>query len=114
MWAPVCIGLAVGGEHGVVEFQGRSGNHTRQAGMEPAESLSNSLFMLVLECLEVSGRLGLGQRVMGAQVYMEAIIEVGNSLGFNPNFLTFLLCDLEHITSLCQILNELIHEKHFI
>lgn len=35
---------------------------------------------------------------------MEAIIEVGNSLGFNPNFLTFSLRDLEHITSLCQIL----------
>lgn len=34
---------------------------------------------------------------------MEAIIEVGNSLAFNPNFLTFSLCDLEHITSLCLI-----------
>lgn len=31
---------------------------------------------------------------------MDAIIEVGNNLGFNPSFLTFSLCDLEHIISL--------------
>lgn len=62
---------------------------------------SSSLFRIELEGLEVGGKLGLGQRVMGvAQVsYMEAVIEVGNSLGFSPNFLTFSLCDLEHITS---------------
>lgn len=35
---------------------------------------------------------------------MEAIIEVGDNLGFNPNFLTFSLNDLEQVTSLCQIL----------
>lgn len=31
LWAPVYLGLAVGGEHGV-EFQGRGGNHARLSG----------------------------------------------------------------------------------
>lgn len=40
----------------------------------------------------------MGRGNGGAQVScMGAIIEVGNSLGFNPNHLTFLLCDLEHV-----------------
>lgn len=65
VWAPVCPDLAVGGEHGG-EFQGRSGNHAGRERQEvkPAEFLNNSLFKLDLEGSAVSGKLGLGQRVM--------------------------------------------------
>lgn len=73
--------------------------------VELGEPPSDSLFKLELEGLGVGRRLGLGQRVMGGtQIsYMEAITEVSNGLGFDPNFLTFSLYDLERITSLCLI-----------
>lgn len=107
MWTPVCLGLAVGGEHGVVSGQEWEPFQTVGQEVEPAELPSSSLFRMELEGLEVGGRLGLGQTVIGGRTgYMELYggsYWVGNSLGFNPNFLTFSLCDLEHITSLCLI-----------
>lgn len=90
----------MGEEHGV---SGHEWEPCQTVGQEVelGKPPSDSLFKLELECLGVGRRLGLGQRVMGdTQIsYMEAIIEVSNGLGFNPNFLTFSLFDLEHITS---------------
>lgn len=94
----------MGEEHGV---SGHEWEPCQTIGQEVelGEPPSDSLFKLELGGLGVGRRLGLRQRVMwGTQIsYMEAIIEVSNGLDFNPNFLTFSLYDLEHITSLCLI-----------